>query len=69
MAHNKDVIVSFPKWTIPDKSGGKTYIYHIVEKVYRKDKKNSDVRVPIGIKIENTNTMYFNNNFIKYYKE
>lgn len=39
MAHNKDVIVSFPKGAIPDKSGGKTYIYHIVEKVYRKDKK------------------------------
>ena len=70
MSYNKNFIVTIPKGTIPVKSGGKTYIYHVVEKNYRKDKKNnSDVRVPVGIKIEDTNTMYINNNFLKYYKE
>lgn len=70
MAYNKNVIVPIPKGTIQVKSNGKTYIYHIVEKVYRKDKKNnSDIRVPIGLKIDDTNNMYINNNFIKYYKD
>lgn len=70
MAYDKNVIVPIPKGTIPVKIGNKTYIYYVVEKVYRKDKKNnSDVRVPVGLKVDDTNEMYINNNFIKYFND
>ena len=70
MPYNKNFIVPIPEGTIPVKNRDKTYIYHVVEKRYKKDKKyNSDIRVPVGIRVENTNTMYINDNFIKYYRD
>ena len=70
MAYDKKFIVPIPEGTISVKNRDKTYIYHVVEKRYKKDKKyNSDIRVPVGIRVENTNTMYINDNFIKYYRD
>ncbi len=69
MAYDRNFIVPIPKDTIEYHSGGKTYLYRTVEKVYRKkEKNNSDVRLPVGLKIDGSDTMYINNNFKKLYK-
>ena len=70
MPYDKNFIVPIPKGSILAKNCNKTYVYHVVEKRYdKKRQNNSDVRVTIGIQIPNTNTMYINDNFKKYFSE